>query len=65
MFVAAPSVRGVSEVVAVYLTRRGISMADLVELRVRVEQALVVLATRRMDAEGEEELERPWNTNTR
>ena len=37
LFVAAPSVRGVSEVVTVYLTRRDISMADLVELRVRVE----------------------------
>jgi DNA-binding FadR family transcriptional regulator len=57
LFVAAPSVRGVSEVVTVYLTRRDISMADLVELRVRVEQALVELAARRMDAEGRAELE--------
>jgi len=57
LFVAAPSARGVSEVVAVYLTRRDISMADLVELRVRVEQALVELAARRMDAEGKVELQ--------
>ncbi len=56
LFVDAPSARGVSEVVAVYLTRRGIAMADLVELRVRVELALVELAARRMDAEGETEL---------
>ena len=41
LFVSAPSVRGVSDVVAVYLARRDISMADLIELRVRVEVALV------------------------
>ena len=44
LFVSAPSVRGVSDVVAVYLARRDISMADLVELRIRVELALVELA---------------------
>ncbi len=53
LFVSAPSVRGVSEVVAVYLTRRGISMADLVELRIRVELALVDLAITRVDTDGE------------
>ncbi len=47
LFVSAPSVRGVSDVVAVYLARRDISMADLVELRVRVEMALVDLAIAR------------------
>ncbi len=57
LFVAAPNVRGVSDVVTVYLTRRDISMADLVELRIRVEQALVELAAGRMDAEGRAELE--------
>ena len=41
---SAPSVRGVSDVVAVYLARRDISMADLSELRIRVELALVDLA---------------------
>ena len=56
LFVCAPSVRGVSEVVAVYLTRRGISMADLIELRIRVELALVDLATTRVDTDGEADL---------
>jgi DNA-binding FadR family transcriptional regulator len=56
LFVCAPSVRGVSEVVAVYLTRRGISMADLIELRVRVELALVDLAIARADIGGEADL---------
>ena len=46
LFVSAPSVRGVSDVVAVYLARRDISMTDLVELRIRVELALVELADR-------------------
>ena len=49
LFVSAPSVRGVSDVVAVYLTRRDISMVDLVELRIRVELALVDLAIARTD----------------
>jgi DNA-binding FadR family transcriptional regulator len=44
LFVSAPSVRGVSDVVAVYLARRDISMADLVELRIRVELAQVEFA---------------------
>jgi DNA-binding FadR family transcriptional regulator len=49
LFVSAPSVRGVSGVVAVYLARRDISMVDLVELRIRVELALVDLAVARAD----------------
>lgn len=49
LFVSAPSVRGVSDVVAVYLARRDISMVDLVELRIRVELALVDLAVTRAD----------------
>jgi DNA-binding FadR family transcriptional regulator len=57
LFVSAPSVRGVSEVVAVYLTRRNISVADLVELRIFVEVALVDLAVARIDAEGRAELQ--------
>jgi DNA-binding FadR family transcriptional regulator len=44
LFVSAPSVRAVSDVVAVYLARRDISLADLVELRIRVELAQVELA---------------------
>ncbi len=45
-----------SDVVAVYLTRHDISLADLVELRIRVELALVELAAARIDADGEVEL---------
>lgn len=52
VFVSAPSVHAVSEVVAVFLERRRISTADLVELRIRVELALAELATARMDDEG-------------
>jgi DNA-binding FadR family transcriptional regulator len=60
LFVSAPSVRGVSDVVAVYLARRGISMADLIELRVRVEMALVdvtIARTDRSDSELHDALE--------
>lgn len=56
LFVTAPSARGVSDVVAVYLTRHDFSLADLVELRIRVELALVELAAARRDPDGEEEL---------
>ncbi len=56
LFVTAPNARGVSDVVAVYLTRHDISQADLVELRIRVELALVDLTTTRLDADGEGEL---------
>jgi DNA-binding FadR family transcriptional regulator len=52
LFVSAPSVRGVSDVVAVYLARRDISFSDLVELRIRVELAQVELAIVRADAGG-------------
>jgi DNA-binding FadR family transcriptional regulator len=54
LFVCAPSVRGVSDVVAVYLARRDISMADLVELRVRVEMALVDMTIARTDRSDSE-----------
>jgi DNA-binding FadR family transcriptional regulator len=57
LFVSAPDVRGVSDVVAVYLARRDISMVGLVELRIRVELALVDLAVSRTGgAESEAEL---------
>jgi DNA-binding FadR family transcriptional regulator len=52
LFVSAPSVRAVSDVVAVYLARRDISMADLVELRIRVELAQVELAIERAHDDG-------------
>jgi len=58
LFVSAPSARGVSDVVAVYLARRDISLADLVELRIRVELTLVELVVARLDADGEQELVR-------
>jgi DNA-binding FadR family transcriptional regulator len=57
LFVSVPSVRGVSEVVAVYLTRRGIPMSDVVELRIRVELALVDLAIERADVDVEDDLQ--------
>ena len=57
LFVSAPSVRGVSDVVAVYLARRDISMADLVELRIRVELAQVQLAVDRADDDAGAEFE--------
>jgi DNA-binding FadR family transcriptional regulator len=58
LFVSAPSVRGVSDVVAVYLARRDISVSDLVELRIRVELAQVELAVERAhdDVGAEHEL---------
>jgi DNA-binding FadR family transcriptional regulator len=58
LFVTAPSVRGVSDVVAVYLARRDISTADLIELRIRVELAQVELAIDRAhhDVGAESEL---------
>ena len=58
LFVSAPSVRGVSDVVAVYLARRDISMADLIELRIRVELVQVELAVDRAhdDVGAESEL---------
>jgi DNA-binding FadR family transcriptional regulator len=56
LFVSAPSVRGVSDVVAVYLARRDLSVADLVELRIRVELAEVELAIDRTGGVGLSEL---------
>jgi DNA-binding FadR family transcriptional regulator len=52
LFVSAPSVRAVSDVVAVYLARRDISLTDLIELRIRVELAQVELAIDRADVGG-------------
>lgn len=52
MFVAAPSVDAVTDVVAVYLARRGLKVADLADLRNRLELVLVDFAARRIDAEG-------------
>ena len=56
LFVSAPDVRGVSDVVAVYLARRDISMADLTDLRIRVELALIELGIARY-ADSDSELQ--------
>jgi DNA-binding FadR family transcriptional regulator len=68
LFVSAPSARGVSDVVAVYLARRDISRADLLELRIGVELAVVDLAIARADRSDSElqdalEHERALNVN--
>jgi DNA-binding FadR family transcriptional regulator len=52
MFVTAPSVDAVTDVVAVYLARHGLLVADLVDLRNRLELVLVELATERIDEGG-------------
>jgi DNA-binding FadR family transcriptional regulator len=52
LFVSAPDVRGVSDVVALYLARRDMSMADLTDLRIRVELALTDLAIARYADSG-------------
>jgi DNA-binding FadR family transcriptional regulator len=60
LFVSAPDVRGVSDVVALYLARRDMSMADLTDLRIRVELALTDLAIARYadsDSDSDSELQ--------
>ncbi|MHB8464045.1 MAG: FadR/GntR family transcriptional regulator [Acidimicrobiales bacterium] len=49
LFVSAPSVAAVSEVVAVYLERRGTKVSHLAELRVGVELAVIDLVIDRSD----------------
>jgi len=56
MFVTAPSADAVTEVVAVYLVRRGMKVTDLAELRIALELVLVELASQRIDAEGADRL---------
>jgi DNA-binding FadR family transcriptional regulator len=52
MFVAPPSVDAVTEVVAVFLARHGMQVADLADLRMRLELVLVDLAAQRKDPAG-------------
>jgi DNA-binding FadR family transcriptional regulator len=52
MFVSAPSVDAVTDVVAVYLAHRGLKVADLADLRNRLELVLVDLAAQRIDQVG-------------
>jgi DNA-binding FadR family transcriptional regulator len=52
LFVFEPSAGAVTEIVAIYLARRGMRLADLAELRTDVEVAIVGLAASRIDPDG-------------
>ena len=52
LFVFEPSASAVTEIVAIYLARRGMRLADLAELRTDVEVAIVGLAASRIDPDG-------------
>jgi DNA-binding FadR family transcriptional regulator len=52
LFVFEPSASAVTEIVAIYLARRGMCLGDLAELRTGVEVALVGLAASRIDRDG-------------
>ena len=52
LFVLAPSIEAVSDVVAIYLARQGMELAQLSELRTAVEVALVDLAVTRLDGDA-------------
>ncbi len=56
LFVVEPSPYAVTDVAAVYLARRGISMSELAELRSAIEIALVRMASARIDDEEIDEL---------
>jgi DNA-binding FadR family transcriptional regulator len=56
LFVAPPSAAAVTEVVAIYLARRGVRVQDLTEVRVGVELALIDLLVDRMNKERAEQL---------
>jgi len=56
MFVTPPSVDAVTDVVAVYLARRGMKVADLAELRTALELVLADLAAQRITDEGRSRL---------
>jgi DNA-binding FadR family transcriptional regulator len=65
LFVMAPSTNAVTEVAAIYLARRGMKLAELAEMRTRVEVAIADLAAERINAAGDaalqEALEREKN----
>jgi DNA-binding FadR family transcriptional regulator len=52
LFVMAPSANAVTDTAAIYLARRGMTLADLAELRTGVEVAISDLAAQRIDREG-------------
>src|SRR6185437_6091502 len=56
LFVTPPSAAAVTEVVAIYLARRGVRVQDLTEVRVGVELALIDLLVECMDDERAEQL---------
>jgi DNA-binding FadR family transcriptional regulator len=56
LFVVAPSASAVTEVAAIYLARRGMSLSELAELRLGVEVATTELAATRIDEAGVEAL---------
>jgi DNA-binding FadR family transcriptional regulator len=56
LFVMTPSTNAVTEVAAIYLARRGMTLAALAEMRTGVEIAIAELAAERIDDEGVEGL---------
>jgi DNA-binding FadR family transcriptional regulator len=56
LIVSEPSASAVTEIAAIYLTRRGMRPADLAELRASVETALAGLAAERIDSAGIENM---------
>jgi DNA-binding FadR family transcriptional regulator len=52
LFVMAPSANAVTETAAIYLARRGMTLAELAELRTGIEVAITDLAAQRIDDEG-------------
>ncbi|MGH9046880.1 MAG: FCD domain-containing protein, partial [Acidimicrobiales bacterium] len=52
LFVVQPSTRAVTDVVALYLARRGMQLSGLAEFRTDVEVAIVSLAVAHIDEEG-------------
>jgi DNA-binding FadR family transcriptional regulator len=52
LFVMAPSANAITDVTAIFLARRGMTLAELLELRTGVEVAIAGLAATRIDEEG-------------
>jgi DNA-binding FadR family transcriptional regulator len=64
LFVLEPSVSAVTEVVALYLERHGVSAAEVFELRMGLELALVDRAIDNIDAGGEARLREALESET-
>lgn len=52
LFVAEPDPAAVTDIAAIFLARRGMQKAELVQLRIDIEVAIVGLAAERIDADG-------------